>query len=202
MDNKSRKKKITYTKEIVGLTAQEVLLSVFDLALPFFQASRIYRVSANKYLSERSIDKSNFSNKIRYLKRRGLVETLVQNKEGYIEITPAGIDRITALQDLHPVIDRPESWDKKWRMVIFDVPEKHKGSRDVFRLKLIEMGFEKVQDSVYVYPFECSKVIMRQSQILLIEKYVLVSISEIIQGENAIIEQFLDKGVLKSSDLK
>ncbi len=190
-----------YTKEIIKLTAQEVLLSVFDLALPFFQASSIYKVNAQKYVNERDIDKTIYQQRIKYLKRMGLIETFVENKEKYLEITPKGLDKIIRLQNLHPKIDRPEKWDNKWRMVIFDIPEKYKGSRDTFRLKLIEIGFLKVQESVYVYPFECSKVIKKQSQMLLIENYVLISISEIIQGEENIIEKFLDRGILLKSDL-
>lgn len=191
-----------YQKEIVLLTAGEVLLSIFDLALPFFQASSVYRVSTNKYIEERSIEKSNLRERIKYLKKMGLIETFVENKEQYFEITPKGINRVTELHDLHPVVEKPGVWDQKWRMVIFDVPDKRKGSRDVFRKKLLELGFEKVQESVYIYPFECSEIIKRQSQMLLIENYVLLSISDIIQGEEHIIKRFIDKKVLRESDLQ
>lgn len=178
-----------------------MLLSIIDLATPFFAASSIYRVSANNYIQQRSIEKSNFSERIKYLKKRGLIETFVEGKDKYIEITPKGIDRATKLHDLHPVIDRMGTWDKKWRIVIFDIPEKYRNARDSFRNKLIEMGFIQVQDSVYLHPFECSEIIRRQAEILLIEKYVLLSISEIIQGEEKIIEKFIEKKVLLESDL-
>lgn len=190
-----------YTKQIIKMTAQEMLLSIIDLATPFFAASSIYRVSANNYIQQRSIEKSNFSERIKYLKKRGLIETFVEGKDKYIEITPKGIDRATKLHDLHPVIDRMGTWDKKWRIVIFDIPEKYRNARDSFRNKLIEMGFIQVQDSVYLHPFECSEIIRRQAEILLIEKYVLLSISEIIQGEEKIIEKFIEKKVLLESDL-
>jgi len=57
------------TKEILKLSSKEVLLSIFDLALPFFEADRYYRISARKYKRSREVEKTNFSEKIKYLKR-------------------------------------------------------------------------------------------------------------------------------------
>ena len=42
----------------------------------------------------------------------------------------------------------PVHWDKKWRIVIFDIPEKHKGAREALRIKLSELGFIQFQKSV------------------------------------------------------
>lgn len=46
-------------------------------------------------------------------------------------------------------------WDKKWRVVIFDIPEKFKRTRDVFRMRLRQMGMHQLQESVYVSPYPC-----------------------------------------------
>ncbi|TSC92860.1 MAG: hypothetical protein CEN91_356, partial [Candidatus Berkelbacteria bacterium Licking1014_85] len=45
-----------YQKEIIKLTAREILLTMFDITTPFFEASSIYRRSTRKYLSSRSIE--------------------------------------------------------------------------------------------------------------------------------------------------
>jgi hypothetical protein len=190
-----------YQKEIVKLTAKEVLLSVFDLALPFFETNSIYRASAREYAYSRQNGKANFLEKVRYLKKHGLVQTFVQNKEKYIEITPKGLDRINLLKT-EIAIPRPLLWDGKWRVVIFDIPDNKKTARDVFRGKLIVLGFEKIQESVYAYPFECSLEISQLSLMCGISKGVLVMVSEIIQGEEEIIEKFLDKELLNLSDLQ
>jgi len=190
-----------HQKKIAKIVAKEVLLLVFDLAVPFFQASKIYRSSANKYLSERSIDRSEFFTKIRYWKRRGYISVFAEGKEKYFELTPKGQKYLEKLPSPDISLRRPDKWDGKWRIVIFDIPEKLRASRDAVRSKLAELGFYQIQKSVYVYPFECTEVIGRLSKHYLIEKSVLIMISEIIQGEETIIEMFLEKGILNDSDL-
>ena len=191
-----------YQKAIVKATAKEVLLSIFDLATPFFEASSVYRVSAKKYREERGIEQSNFKEKISYLKRHGLIEELVESKEKYLELTTKGIDRIRADTFNNPIRNNLGKWDKKWRVVIFDIPEKRKTSRDILRHKLVRMGFEKIQESVYVFPFECTNQISTLAEQLLITKNVLIMISDIIQGEEEIIDHFINKGVLSEDDLR
>lgn len=43
----------------------------------------------------------------------------------------------------------------KWRLVVFDVPEKHKKAREALRRKLKNLCFFRLQDSVWVTPFPC-----------------------------------------------
>lgn len=189
-----------FQKEIIKLTAKEVLFSIFDLATPFFEANRIYQVPVKKYLENREFEKSNYLDKINYLKKHGLIESFVEGKEKYIEITQTGIDKIRRHQ-LDEDLPRPEIWDGKWRVVIFDIPNKKNSNRDIFRRKLIRMNFEKVQESVYVYPFECTKPISLLSSNISIENNVIIMVSEIIQGEDVIIEKFLNKNILTKEDL-
>ena len=54
-------------------------------------------------------------------------------------------------------LDRPKKWDKKWRVVIFDVPNKYGRTRDIFRKRLDQLGLRKIQKSVYVSPYPCFK---------------------------------------------
>ncbi len=44
-------------------------------------------------------------------------------------------------------------WDGKWRVVIFDVPERVRGRRDFLRRELSELGFRQLQKSVWVTPY-------------------------------------------------
>lgn len=190
-----------YKKEIIKLTASEVLLSIFDLALPFFEAHRLYRTSARKYRKEREYERSNFKDKISYLKKHGLITEFVEGKESYFELTPQGIKKAHSVK-LDSAIPTPDAWDGKWRIVIFDIPEKHKDSRDLFRRKLLKWGFIEIQESVYVYPFDCTQEITQLSSLLFVSNNVLIMISEIIQGEEVIISKFLDAGILQNLDLK
>lgn len=190
-----------YKKEIIKLTAKEALFSIFDLALPFFESSSIYRVSAKKLINIRENDRSNFSDKVKYLKRHGLIQTFVENKEEYIEITKSGIDKIDHLQEDMRQISRPDKWDGKWRVVLFDIPNSKKVNRDMLRMKILKLGFIKVQESIYVYPFECTKEISAICSRLDISQYVLIMVSDIIQGENQIVDRFLSTKVLNTQDI-
>lgn len=190
-----------YQKEISKLTAKEVLLSVFDLATPFFEAHSIYRAETRRYKENRMYERSNFLEKVRYLKKQGMIDTFVENKEKYIEITPKGLERINWIQVDELTIEKPQVWDSKWRIVIFDIPNKRKVQRDLFREKLIKLGFEKIQESVYVFPFECTKVISEIAESYVISDNVLIMVSEIIQGEGNIIMNFFRKNILSKKDI-
>lgn len=50
-------------------------------------------------------------------------------------------------------------WDKKWRLLIFDIEEKERLARDRLRLDMQAFGFVRLQDSAWVYPYECEQVV-------------------------------------------
>ena len=52
-------------------------------------------------------------------------------------------------------IKTPLEWDKKWRLVIFDIPEKLKKAREALRYELKKLNIRELQKSVFVYPYDC-----------------------------------------------
>ena len=42
------------------------------------------------------------------------------------------------------VVKRPGFWDGKWRVVVFDIPERNKNARNALRQKLKDLGFGNV----------------------------------------------------------
>jgi DNA-binding transcriptional regulator PaaX len=42
-------------------------------------------------------------------------------------------------------LKKPEKWDKKWRIVIFDIPNKKKPARNTLTEKLKKLGFYHLQ---------------------------------------------------------
>jgi DNA-binding transcriptional regulator PaaX len=91
------------------------------------------------------------------LKQQKLVEITEENGEEVVMLTKGGKRRILryALDELS--IPKPKQWDGRWRMVIYDVDERKKKLRDVFRLTLRSLGFFKLQESVWVYPYPCEE---------------------------------------------
>lgn len=188
--------------EIVTLTSEKFLISFFDIVVaPFFTTSPIYRKSMNNYSENSGYSKDEINERIQYLKRIKCVRVFTEGKEKYIELLPKGIKHLDKAVFDALIIKKSKTWDKKWRVVIFDVPEKYRYERDTFRLKLQELGFIQIQKSVYVYPHPCTDEISYLSQRLGLEKYVTIMISEIIQGEEDIIDQFIQKGTLDKKDL-
>lgn len=83
--------------------------------------------------------------------------TIKQNHDGTatVKITKNGLLRALTYHLDSMKIDRPKKWDKKWRVIIFDIPEKYKRVRDVFRFRIIQLGLYKFQESVYIFPYPC-----------------------------------------------
>lgn len=80
-----------------------------------------------------------------------------EQKDGTVTIKLTKQGRIKALTyQLDTMsITRQKRWDRKWRVVIFDVPERYKRTRDIFRMRLKQLGLYALQESVYVSPYPC-----------------------------------------------
>ena len=76
-----------------------------------------------------------------------------------VELTENGRTIIKEMDIDRIQLEKPEFWDKKWRLVVFDIPEKKKMARESLRMKLKDLGFRKFQHSIWVTPFSCEKEI-------------------------------------------
>ena len=54
----------------------------------------------------------------------------------------------------------------------FDIPERFKKAREALRNKLRELGFAKLQESVFIYPYECENEINFIVEVFLIRPFV------------------------------
>lgn len=90
-----------------------------------------------------------------YLRREGYLNIEKKGKQIYISLTEKGKAKARWLQINDLKIKRPKKWDKKWRVVIFDISQLKKIHREAFRGKLKELGFLPLQKSVWIHPFEC-----------------------------------------------
>jgi len=81
----------------------------------------------------------------------------IENKNGETEIVISDKGKRKVLEfDIDNVkIKKPLRWDKKWRVVFFDIPEKRRGERNVLREKLKDLEFREIQKSVFVHPYPC-----------------------------------------------
>jgi len=88
------------------------------------------------------------------------------------------------------VIPTPSKWDKKWRIVMFDIPEKRNRDRSILRIQLHSMGFCELQKSVFVHPYPCIDEVEYVTKFYGLGKYVRFVIAEALDNDGMLREQF------------
>lgn len=188
-----------------SMVARQILLYFVDLnreILPVFDKRNIYRLPFKAYDKFRLQDKTKFSREMYRLKQQGLIKVYLDGKEKNIELTKRGKEKLKKQLVGSLEIHEPLIWDGKWRLVIFDIPDGKKGIRQYLRNKLLSIGFIELQESVYVFPFECLDEINLIRENFFIKPYVQFILADRIETEKNLIETFLDLGILKESQIK
>lgn len=108
--------------------------------------------------------------------------TFILNKNGKQKALRFNIDGME--------IKKPVYWDKKWRIIMFDIPEKLRRLRDSLRLHFKEIGLMELQKSVFVYPYPCSKEIEFILEFYNAKKYVRFVLAEKIDNEFHLKKKF------------
>lgn len=114
-------------------------------------------------------------------------------KEGktYLRLTEAGCTALRLEQEKTRLAQqKKKKWDGRWRMVVFDVPEKRRRIRASLRAVMRETGFIRLQDSVWVYPYDCEDFIALLKAQLRIGKDVLYAIADTIERDKPLREHF------------
>jgi DNA-binding transcriptional regulator PaaX len=139
----------------------------------------------------RGMGKKKLKKKIFELKKRRLVSfSETPNGEITINLTESGEALALKYKIEEMKIQKPKKWDRKWRVVIFDIPEKKKKNRELFREKLKNLGFHQLQKSVFVYPFPCRDEIEFLRQNWEIAPFVLFLETSTIEEEWKLKEKF------------
>ncbi len=92
-----------------------------------------------------------------YLRRRGYIHIRRDGKQIHISLTREGKKKAGKFQINELRIESKKTWDKKWRILLFDVPQSIRVSREALRGKLKELGFVLFQKSVWVHAYPCEK---------------------------------------------
>ncbi|MEK7664191.1 MAG: hypothetical protein AAB340_02005 [Patescibacteria group bacterium] len=108
-----------------------------------------------KYIKDKN--RQSFSQLIYHLKKNNYIK--VKNLKGNkaFILTERGIDKALKVKFKLDNENRPKRKDGKWIMLIFDVPEKYRKSRDLLRSILYNLGYKLFQKSVWVSPYDVSE---------------------------------------------
>jgi DNA-binding transcriptional regulator PaaX len=125
------------------------------------------------------------------LKRRKFIK-IIKFKNGKIRvrITAKGKKRLREFQASAIYIHKPAVWDKKWRVLIFDIPTKLNSARAALRHKIKSLGFYQFQGSVWFYPYSCEDEVLTVAELFGVSEYVEIIVAESILHEKELKKFF------------
>jgi DNA-binding transcriptional regulator PaaX len=123
------------------------------------------------------------------LEKSGFIQR--KNKEDDIFIlTEKGRERAMRYALAKMKIASQKKWDKKWRLVMFDVPEKKMQARRAINFALKRLGFVQYQKSIFVTPFPCEKEIDFVGGCFRIRENIRIVVASEIEGEDTLRKAF------------
>lgn len=125
------------------------------------------------------------------LAREGLIRFEERQGKRYARITEKG-KKVLALEQQKNALQaqRKKRWDGRYRIVIFDIAEARRTIRIRLRETMRSAGFVRLQDSVWVYPYDCEDFTALLKADLHIGREVVYIIAESIENDGWLREQF------------
>ncbi len=119
----------------------------------------------------RSLPYKTYYDSMHQLHKRGVVRISKKDDRYFIELTQKG-----ALEMLMEKagMDHQGAWDGKWRLIIFDIPEKAHLQRDRLRWLLKKNGFIKLQASVFINPYPFNRQAIAYLEETGLNKYIRI----------------------------
>jgi len=184
-----RETKINIVKIVLGLAAAGGILTVAAVAPNALKAVDLF-YDRKKKEYDKYKKKYYIKTVVNRMENRGLIEFYNKGEGSYIRLTNKGRNELLKYQSRDKTIEKPKKWDKKWRVVIFDIAEVARNFREGLRKELVNLGFVKLQNSVWVYPYECAEVVAMIKTYFKIESEVLYMTVEQIENDGWLKEEF------------
>ena len=128
------------------------------LAAPPLGALAIFIKVIQKQQNNFSVNQ--LKNSFYYFKKRGWIKVEYNKGETAITFSKEGRKRAElwgAGKTLNKKLKEKIKWDKKWRIVMFDLNNNKTIQRNAIRVFLKRCGFILMQKSVWIYPYDCGK---------------------------------------------
>lgn len=126
---------------------------------------------------------------IKYLEDKHRIQIEDRGGEKYVMLTAGGRTKLDETTVWELAVAAPRSWDKKWRLVMFDFPSRIR-ERHAFRLKLEDMGFIQYQRSVFIYPYECHEEVHTIARWYGLDEYVRYIVATEVHDMRAFAKRF------------
>ena len=143
------------------LVAGEIMMVAMEPRAIYTLSDTLSRYDRYKCRQERDRAKNEemkkFRNAFYYLRKKGLIDIEYRGNQMYFSLTDEGKKKAGKYKINDLKIKAAKNWDKKWRVLIFDIEDKHKAKREALRGKIKELGLYQLQKSVWVCPYEFKK---------------------------------------------
>lgn len=108
----------------------------------------------------------------------------------YARLTNKGKHELLKFRLEELTVNKPWRWDGKWRIVTFDIKELKRRERDQLRQELMNLGFVHLQNSVWVYPYDCDEFITLLKTYYRLGKSLLYLVVEKLENDLWLRETF------------
>lgn len=120
---------------------------------------------------------------IKSLEDRKFVRFWVKDGKGHLTLTEEGKNYFAGLKAKKIKLTHKPTWDGKWRIVTFDIPEKQKIQRKRFSNTLNFIGMHNLEKSIFVYPHECREAIFKIASLYEVERNIKYIIADSIEPD-------------------
>ena len=117
-----------------------------------------------------------FSKLISYLNKKGYIKIKNLKSSKSVILTKEGISK--ALKASFNIESKKKRKDGKWIMVIFDVPEKNRKSRNLLRSILFNLGYKMFQQSAWISPYDVYSKTEKLLALYSLDQYVKMFLIE------------------------
>lgn len=182
----------------IGKVQKKILISLFGgVALGLSHSPRQYFATLTVIHKDlKKVDRRSFVRSLKRLSQEKLIKEQKMSDGSYELVLTAHGKRVARELDLFGSVAtfvKPNKWDKKWRVVIFDIPESDRVFRDILRKHLYTLEFKQLQQSVFVSPYPCEKKILDLVRLYNAVKYVRVITASAIDNASELKKHFFKK---------
>jgi phenylacetic acid degradation operon negative regulatory protein len=182
MDWRKKKKRIIYSVKRAGKGLlnefMEGFLFLLWLSAPPYGSKIFYSCLEDVFSSQRVYLYLN------RLYKKGFIHKIKKEKNIFFTSKKLPYDIIFTNLEKLKIESYKHKWDGKWRLVIYDIPEKKRGKRNLFRMFIKELGFGKVKESCWISPYDFSSQIYDFTKRERIIKYICVHEGKLFTGKS------------------
>lgn len=189
---KAGKSKVDIQKIILEIVSTKKAINIEDLISEV--ESYMPKVKARKTKPSYTINRT-----IKTLEKNGCLTIFPTEQSSFVQITNMGRHKLAQyyLSGTEHIV--PTEWDGKWRIVILDVPEADKQTRNALRYILKKANFLCLKNSVWISPYAFEQFLYNMKENLGLQEEMMIMVTDYIDPTTA---QLIKEKFLKEIDTK